>query len=83
MYDLILDFSKDELVFLLASNIQSIGIGLFICLLVILFINLLHEHRLSKRLEFLENFFEQLSDCVDVDAFKAYCDSKYKEGEDK
>ena len=39
--------------------------------------------RYDKRLEFLENFFEQLADCVDVDAFKAYCDEKYKGGEDK
>ncbi len=55
---------------------------LFIISLLVSFLVICILRRYDKRLEFLENFFEQLSDCVDVDAFKAYCDIKYK-GEKK
>ena len=56
---------------------------IFIISFLVSFLVICILRRYDKRLEFLENFFEQLSDSVDVDAFKAYCDEKYKGGEDK
>lgn len=64
MSDLILDFSKDELLFLYASNIQSIGIGLCLCLLAFVFFNSFKEYSLSKRVKEFDKRIKSLEDSV-------------------